>query len=413
MQPVDHSVDSDPPLPLDDAFMQDPYPIYEQLRRVGPVRRATLPRGLTVWLVTRYADARAALSSPSLGKNSKVASELFRHHIADHGDASAFPSALAMHMLNSDPPDHTRMRTLVNKAFTARTVARLRPRIEEITEELLAGMAGQDTVELLDAFAFPLPITVICELLGVPDADRGEFRSLSNTVLSQVPREELQRASAGMARYLSSLIERKRNHPGDDLLTALIEVRDHGDRLDEVELVAMAFLLMVAGHETTVNLIGNGVLALLRDPDQLAALRADPTLLPGAIEEFLRFESPVNLATTRFTTEPLVLGDVVIPEGEFVLVSLGSANRDAERFPDADRLDVTRKPAGHVAFGHGIHYCVGAPLARLEGQVAIGRLIARFPQLRLAAPPDELVWRNSTLIRGLLSLPVSLGALDN
>jgi cytochrome P450 len=313
-------------------------------------------------------------------------------------------------MLNSDPPDHTRLRRLVGKAFTTRRIEELRPRIEQITEELLDAMAGKDEVDLLDAFAFPLPITVICELLGVPQDDRDDFRIWSNRLVSGSEAAELvSQAAASMAEYLTKLVAAKRANPGDDMVTALVHARDEDDRLEENELVSMLFLLLVAGHETTVNLIGNSTLALLRNPDQLAALHADPSLLHGAIEEFLRYDGPVQLATLRFTTQPLTIAGTVIPEGEFVMVALTSANRDQEKFADPDRLDVTRPAGGHMAFGHGIHYCLGAPLARLEGEIALGRLLARFPELRLAAEPQELTWRVSTIIRGLETLPVSPG----
>jgi cytochrome P450 len=321
-----------------------------------------------------------------------------------------FGQDLISHMLNSDPPDHTRLRRLVATAFTMRRVELMRPRIEEITEDLLADLAGKDELDLIDDFAFLLPVTVICELLGVPHADRDEFRAWSTLLVSADETDAVMVAAQSMAAYLHQLIAAKRADPADDMLSALAQARDESgaDQLTEPELVSMAFLLLVAGHETTVNLIANGMLALLRHPDQLAALRADPALLPGAVEEFLRYDSPVNHTTLRYTVEPVEIGDVTIPADEFVLVSLSSANRDGDRFPDADTLDVTRPAGGHLAFGHGIHFCLGAPLARLEGQIAIGRLIDRFPDLTLAAPPDELRWRNSTLLRGLESLPVRL-----
>jgi cytochrome P450 len=396
------------PVRWDEDFIQDPYSVYRRLRDEAPVRQVIMPRGLKVWLVTRYADAREALADPRLHKDMRPASELFRRHSTRTGETEQFGEDLASHMLNSDPPDHTRLRRLVAKAFTVRRVELLRPRIAEITEELLAGIAGQDEVDLVDSVAFPLPVTVICDLLGVPHADRDDFREWSNTLLSAGGTDLVRSAATSMAAYLSGLVGGKRDNPADDMLTALVQASEDGDRLSETELVSMAFLLLVAGHETTVNLIANGVLALLRNPDQLAALRADPALLPGALEEFLRYESPVNHATLRYTTAPVTLAGVEIPAEEFVLVSLGSANRDGERFAGPDRLDVTRAAGGHLAFGHGIHFCLGAPLARLEGQIAIGRLIDRFPGLGLAADPGELRWRNSTLLRGLESLPVRL-----
>jgi cytochrome P450 len=395
---------------FDPEFVRDPHPIFAQLREEGPVRQVVLPRGLQVWLVTRYEDVRFVLTEPSVSKNVRTAQELFERHNTNPDARRLFAEALSAHMLNSDPPDHTRLRRLVGKAFTARRIEELRPRIEQITEDLLRAMAGKDEVDLLDAFAFPLPITVICELLGVPNEDRDDFRTWSNTLLSGSRSiDDVSAASVAMAEYLTKLVADKRSDPGDDMVTALVQARDEGDRLDETELVSMLFLLLVAGHETTVNLIGNGTLALLRHPEQFAALRDDPSLLHGAIEEFLRYDGPVQMATLRFTTEALAVGDAVIPAGEFVLVALTSANRDPEKFADPDRLDITRPSGGHVAFGHGIHYCLGAPLARLEGEIAIGRLLRAFPELRLAGDPDEFRWRVSSIIRGLETLPVVPG----
>jgi cytochrome P450 len=396
------------PLALDDSFVQDPYAVYEWLRDDGPARKVLLPNGWGVWVVTRYAEARAALTDPRLRKDSRALQQYMPDAAPPEDDSLAV--VLQAHMLNSDPPDHTRLRKLVGKAFTARRVAALRPRIEAITAELLDAMANLDAdpVDLIDHFAFPLPMTVICELLGVPAGDRQEFRAWSSTLLSDGPDEEVRAASAAMADYLVGLLAVKRAEPADDLLTGLIQARDHEDRLNEQELVSMVFVLLVAGHETTVNLIGNGTLALLRHPDQLARLRQDPSLIPAAVEELLRYNGPVNLATMRYTVEPVQLGDVEIPAGEFVLVSLASANHDDRRFTDPERLDVGREATGHLAFGHGIHYCVGAPLARLEGEIAFRQLFDRFPGLRLAAAPTELRWRNSTLIRGLERLPVHL-----
>ncbi|SFB36577.1 Cytochrome P450 [Amycolatopsis marina] len=408
VDPVDDGQAVDGPIRLDLDFVQDPHTALELMRAEGPVRQAIMPRGLRVWLVTGYSDARSLLADPRLSKDYRSAGTLFDKHVTATGGASSgFTQSLAAHMLNSDPPDHTRLRKLVNKAFTARTIARLRPRIEEITAGLLDDMSG--TVDLLETFAFPLPITVICELLGIPDDDKEDFRRWSGTLVSASPAEDVERASGEMSSYLLSLVEAKRAAPGDDLLSSLVHVSDEGDQLSEVELVSMIFLLLVAGHETTVNLIGNGVLALLRHPDQLAALRADPSLVPNAVEEFLRYEGPVNIATLRFTAEPLPVGDVTIPEGEFVMISLLAANRDSTRFAEPDRFDVRRPAGGHLAFGHGIHFCVGAPLARLEADIAVRRLLERFADLRLAAEPESLRWRDSTLMRGLETLPVRVG----
>jgi cytochrome P450 len=389
------------PAKLNRAFYQEPHAVYQRLREEGPVRPASLYRGLTVWLVTRYAEAKTLLADPRLSKDSARALELF-----PEGTAGALASSLSAHMLTSDPPDHTRLRKLVSKAFTARTVARLRPRIEQITGELLDGMAAAGSVDLLESFAFPLPIAVICELLGVPDSDRDKFRAWSSPFVAAASEDEMRTAHEELTAYLNALVANKRLTPGEDLLSELVQVSDEGDRLSQDEVVSMAFLLLVAGHETTVNLIANAVLALLDNPEQMTALRADPSLLPNAVEEFLRFEGPINIATVRFTTEPVLVGDVEIPADEFVMISLLSANRDAERFADPDRLDITRAPGGHLAFGHGIHYCLGAPLARLEGEIALGRLLDRFPELELDTEPATLEWRISTLIRGLHTLPV-------
>jgi cytochrome P450 len=394
---------------LDSAFMQNPHEVYRQLRVEGPVHRVLMPRGLRAWLVTRYADARAALSDPTLSKDAAGAHELFAKHSDNPGNGPVFTSAIVAHMLNTDPPDHTRLRKLVNKAFTTRGIEHLRPRIEQITDELLDAAAAQpgDTVDLLEALAFPLPITVISELLGVPEKDRDDFRRWSNILVSSVDKD-VHEAAVSMAEFLTGLVAGKRDNPGEDILSALVTARDAEDKLSEQELVSMAFLLLVAGHETTVNLIGNGSLALLRNSGQIEALRGDPGLLSGAVEEFLRFDGPINLATLRYTTEPVEIGGVPIPAGEFVMVSLVAANRDGDRFAQPDALDVTRPPGGHLAFGHGIHYCVGAPLARMEGEIAFGKLLAKFPAIRLAAEPATLRWRESTLMHGLEELPVHL-----
>ncbi|MGW5050134.1 cytochrome P450 family protein [Actinokineospora sp. NPDC004072] len=394
-------------LNVGDEFVQDPHGLYAQLREAAPVRRAQLPGEMQGWLVTRYADVRAALADPTLSKDYRGMVELVKRHYGDV-PMDGFGAELASHMLNTDPPDHTRLRKLVNRAFTTRRVEGLRERVHEITTSLLDAMAeGPDEVDLLTAFAFPLPMTVICEVLGVPDDDRDDFRRWTGVLLSSAGPEEMQAASASMLEYLLKLIAAKRANPGEDLLTALCEASEDNDRLSETELVSMAFLLLVAGHETTVNLIGNGMLALLRTPDQRAALTADPTLLPGAVEELLRHDGPINIATLRYTTAPLTLSGVTIPEGEFVLLSLTSANRDPARFPNPDTIDVHRAPGAHLAFGHGIHYCVGAPLARMEAEIALGELLRRFPTLTLATTPTTtLRYRSSAIIRGLESLPV-------
>ncbi|WP_031469239.1 cytochrome P450 family protein [Sciscionella sediminilitoris] len=397
------------PIRLGEQFLQDPYQLYDRLRAEQPVAPALLPHGLRVWIVSRYADARAALADPRLRKDSVRQQELSARQAEETNSTPVITEFLNSHMLNTDPPDHTRLRKLVGAAFTSRRVAELRPRITEIAGELLDALPRGEVVDLVHGFAYPLPITVICELLGVPESDRADFRSWTATLLNTgVGEQELAAASDAMVGYLDALIAAKQRSPGQDLLSALIEARDADDRLDEDELRAMVFVLLVGGHETMVNLIGNGTLALLRNPDQLAALRADPAGLPAAIEEFLRYDGPVNFATFRFTTEDVPIGETTIPAGEFVVVALLSANRDARRFTDPRELDIDRATAGHLAFGHGVHYCVGAHLARAQAEIAFGMLLERFPEIRLAVSPGELTWRHSTLMRGLEALPVRL-----
>jgi cytochrome P450 len=379
----------------DPAFLAEPHPVYAQWRESSPVRRLRLANGTHAWLVTRYEDARQALSDPRLSK-------------AVEGRGTAFP-AISHHMLSADPPDHTRLRRLVSAAFTARRIEALRPRIEEITDDLLDAMAGRDRADLIDEFAFPLPIQVICELLGVPAADRDSFRAWSNLIVGGASDpDQMAAAIRSMVAYIRAQIADRRVHGGDDLLSGLIEVRAQADRLTEDELSSMVFLLLVAGHETTVNLIGNGTYLLLSDRERWERLRAEPALLPSAIEEFLRYEGPVETATFRVATEELEIGGRTISAGDPVLVVLLAANRDDARFPSAAELRLDRAPNSHLAFGHGIHYCLGAPLARLEAMVAFGKLIARRPGLRMAVRPDELTWRPGMLLRGLQSLPVIL-----
>jgi cytochrome P450 len=386
-------------------YFADPYSVHARLRAQRPVTPVVMPGGPGAWLITGYAEARAALADPRLSK----------HMPGWHPEPGSTFAALDLHMLNSDPPDHARLRKLVTKAFTARRVERLRPRITAIAAGLLDDMqAGgrpgvQPEVDLLASFAFPLPITVICELLGVPAGDRDDFRTWSATIVANTAAPEVFQAHAtAMVRYFKALLAAKRREPADDLLSALIAARDDEDSLSENELVSMAFLLLVAGHETTVNLIASGVLALLLNPAELARLRADPALTGSAVEELLRYVNPVSNATFRCAAEPVEIGGVRIRRGDPVLVALSGADRDPARFGDPDRLDLGRDSSGHLAFGHGIHYCLGAPLARLEAEIAVSRLLARFGSISLAVPADSLRWRPSTLIHGLESLPVRL-----
>ncbi|MFI2372149.1 cytochrome P450 [Streptomyces sp. NPDC018833] len=393
-------------------FTRDPYPVYAALRERGPVHRVRLPEGHEAWLVVGYEAGRAVLADNALSKEWRNAAP----------DLGASQLSAGITMLTADPPRHTRLRKLVAREFTMRRVDQLAPRVQRITDELLDRMGPTGRADLVDAFSFPLPIAVICELLGVPFLDQDSFRRWSNTALAATDRAERAAAAGELARYLADLLAEKRDKPGDDLMSALIHRADgddgdddedrsaYGDdeaRLGGDELMGMAWLLLIAGHETTVNLISNGVLALLTHPDQLAELRADFSLMDGAVEEMLRYDGPVETATYRFTVEPYEIGGTVVPGGgQLVLVALADADRDPARYPEPDRFDIRRDTRGHLAFGHGIHYCLGAPLARLEARVAIRSLLERCPDLRLDAHPAALTWRTGTLIRGPESLPV-------
>ncbi|MEU4928562.1 cytochrome P450 [Streptomyces yokosukanensis] len=381
-----------------DRLRRDPHAVYAELRERGPVHRVRPPgadEDYTSWLVVGFEEARAALADPRLSKDGSKVDVRFLDE-----------DLIGPNMLTVDPPQHTRLRGLVARAFTMRRVERLRPRVQQITDDLLGEMLPAGRADLIGSLAYPLPITVICELLGVPEIDRDEFRKLSSESVAPTDSESETAAIVGLAAYLTELIEdKRRSGPSDDLLGDLIRTTaEDGDRLSAEELRGMAFLLLVAGHETTVNLIANGVLALLTHPDQLAALRADMGLLDGAIEEMLRYDGPVQTATFRHATEPLEIGGVRIERGEHVMVGLSAAQRDGDRYAAPDRFDIRRDPRGHIAFGHGIHFCLGAPLARLEGGTAIGSLLRRAPALALDAHPDD--WLPGLLMRGPRTLAV-------
>ncbi len=403
---------SPPQAPADPTrdLIDDPYAVYARMRETGPVRRIAGPDGLPVWIVTRYDDVRQALADPRLSLDK-------RHSLPGNYRGFALPPALDANLLNMDPPDHTRIRRFVTQAFTARRTETLREPIRRTADELLDAIAPDGQADLIASYAAPLPITVICELLGVPAGHRRDFREWTDALVAPDPTrpEAMKQAVGGMLGFFTGLLAHKRAEPGDDLLSALIAARDRRadttddateDRLSEDELMSLAFLILFAGYENTVQLIGNATLALLRHPDQLAALRADPGRTAAAVEELVRYDGPALLAIRRFPVEDLVIGGVTVPAGETVLLSLASANRDPHRFPDADRLDLDRDTAGHLALGHGIHYCLGAPLARLETEIALTALLERFPRLALGVPYDELRWRASTRARGLMALPV-------
>jgi cytochrome P450 len=374
---------------------------YAHLQGSNEVHRITLRSGETGWLVTGYRAVRQALADPRLaGRTGAV------------GHRRALPEEVHLgmnsHMLNKEPPDHTRLRRLISAAFTRTRMEQMRPRIEHIAGELLDAMAGRDEADLIEELATPLPIRVLTELLGVPDQESGAFRAWTMTLTAgALPLDRLDEAATQMLEYTRALLDLKRREPRADLLSALVAVRDGEDRLTEDELTSMVFLLLIAGQETTVNLIGNATLALLVHPGQRERLRADPDLLPSAVEEFLRYESPVQ-AALRMSTEPVELAGVTIPAGSVVILSLLGANRDPARFDRPDRLDLARGDNPQLAFGHGIHHCLGAPLARMEGAIAIGSLLARYPDLRLAVPAEALDWRASLVMHGLAALPVRL-----
>ncbi|MEU6976177.1 MULTISPECIES: cytochrome P450 [unclassified Streptomyces] len=397
-------------------FATDPYPAYAWLREHAPVHRAKLPSGVEAWLVTRYADARQALADQRLSKNPAHHDEP-AHAKGKTGIPGERKAELMTHLLNIDPPDHTRLRRLVSKAFTPRRVAEFAPRVQELTDRLIDAFVEKGSADLIHEFAFPLPIYAICDLLGVPSEDQDDFRDWAGMMIRHGggPRGGVARSVKKMRGYLLELIHKKREAPGDDLISGLIKASDHGEHLTENEAAAMAFILLFAGFETTVNLIGNGVYALLRNPDQRARLQesvaaGETGLLETGVEELLRYDGPVEMATWRFATQALTIGGQEIPAGDPVLVVLAAADRDPARFDEPDTLDLARRDNQHLGYGHGIHYCLGAPLARLEGQTALATLLTRLPDLRLGADPEELRWRGGLIMRGLRTLPVEFSA---
>ncbi|MFD3511776.1 cytochrome P450 [Streptomyces sp. NPDC058657] len=399
-------------------FATDPYPSYAWLREHSPVHWTTLPSGVEAWLVTRYADARQALADQRLSKNPAHHAEnaAGKSKTGIPGERSA---NLMTHLLNIDPPDHTRLRRLVSKAFTPRRVAEFAPRVQELADELLDQFASKGEADLIHEYAFPLPIYAICDLLGVPREDQDDFRDWAGMMIRHGggPRGGVARSVKKIRHYLAELIHRKRETLGadgseDDLISGLIRASDHGEHLTEEEAVAMCFVLLFAGFETTLNLVGNGALALIRNPAQRALLqgsldRGETSLLETGVEELLRFDGPVEMATWRYATQPLEIGGVPIAVGDPVLVVLAAADRDPAKFEGPDILDLARKDNPHLGYGHGIHYCLGAPLARLEGQTALATLLRRLPDLELAVAPEELRWRGGLIMRGLRVLPVS------
>lgn len=405
---------------LPDDFMQRPYEILEKYRARGRVHHVVFPHGADVWLVTQYDDVRMLLSDPRVSKDGRRMNEMFARHTGvpfEEGESVSvgFDEELSQHMLNSDPPRHTRLRSLVSKAFTLRRMEAFRPRIEQVADELLDAIEGKEGVDLVDAYAMPLPIVIICDLLGIPATDRAMFHRWAVELVGagQDP-EIVEAASKNVVEYAIKEIRQKRANPGDDMVSELLRGQDSGDRLTEDELVAMIFLFTVAGHITSQHTITNGVFSLLTHRDELVKLQADPSLVPGAVDELMRYDGGVGVATFRFTNAEIEVGDVVIPAGEILALSISSAHRDQQRYPDADELDVSRRPLGVLGFGHGTHFCIGQPLAKIQSEVALTRLLARFPDIRLAegTDPNSLQWESSTLLRGLIALPISVTPLD-
>ncbi|WP_329222130.1 cytochrome P450 [Streptomyces sp. NBC_01485] len=387
-----------------DAFRRDPYPTYARMRAECPVYPA--PQG--VWYVTRHADVEQALGDLRLSNDRERMTGALVARDGRMRDLSRLTARLGRVMSNTDPPDHARLRGLVNKAFTARRVEQLRERVQAVVDRLVddAVAVGPPT-DVLTAVASPLPHTVVCELFGIPEADRDRvkewFRGLGRI------HEDIERAEKVVDEfeaYLTALAAQRRAEPGDDLISALVTAQARGDRLTDHELLSTCFLLITAGDETTTNLIGNGVLALLRNPDQLARLRAEPALIRTAVDEIVRYDSP-SQAIVRVAAEDVPLGGRTLPAGDLVYLFLSSAGRDPDRHEEPDRLDLTRPAHRHLGFGHGPHFCLGAPLARLETELAIGTLVRRLPDLRPAVEPGELQWRPNPLQRRLTALPVT------
>lgn len=394
------------------AFRQHAHEVFAQMRREDPVYQQPGLDGKTpIWFVTRYAeveqvlrDDRRFVRDPALAMSPQALEKIFE---------GSDPQVMAMtnnHMLNKDGENHHRLRMLVSKAFTRPVIQGMRPRIHEIAEELLDGVEGRGQMELINEYAFPLPIIVIAELLGIPTQDRDKFRTWSNAVVTPAMTEEKQQESARLLRefvaYMQDLVAKRRENPGDDLLSGLIQAEEQGDRLNESELFSMLTLLIVAGHETTVTLIGNAVLALLRNPSRLQTVIDQPEMMIQAVEELLRYDSPVERALTRWVAQDVELAGYQLQRGDLIIAVLGSANRDEKRFEDPTKLDLARQPNPHLAFGKGAHYCLGAPLARLEAEIALNALFTRFPDLALDIAPEDLAWREVPLFRSLKKLPV-------
>ncbi len=394
-------------------FKANPYPFYARLRAEAPVYRTVLPDKQAAWLITRYDDVFMVLKDEqrfTKDRNAAMSAE----QLAKTPWMPSMFKPLARTILDTDGVEHARLRGLIHKAFTPRLIERMRERAQRLANDLLAAAARRGKMDLIRDYALPIPLTIIAEILGIPEKDRMKFHRWTKAFVALTARENalvwgLPHLIAMLA-YLKRTFKERRANPREDLITALVQADEAGDHLTEDELLAMVFVLLIAGHETTVNLIGSGALALLENPDQMRLLRQKPELIKNAIEELLRYVSPVEQATERYAREDVTLHGITIPKGEMVLAVLASANRDERQFADPDRLDITRETIKPLAFGQGVHYCVGAPLARLEGQIAIQTLVERLPNLGLATAPQALRWRPGLTVRGLEALPVAISS---
>ncbi len=395
--------------PFAPGMLANPYSMYSALREHAPISQSPL---MEAWILTRYDDVDFVLTDPRFSADRSKARTRMAQMLAEQQQEFG-PFSRAPTMLSSDPPVHTRLRKLVSKAFTPRSVENLRPRIREIVDHLLDGAEKQGEFDLVHELAYPLPVIVIAEMLGVPAEDRDRFKHWSDTVVATLggpftPPEVYQAGQQSieeLAEYLHDVIAARRQSPRDDLISGLIASEEQGQVLTEEEILATAILLLVAGNETTTHLISNAVLALFRNPSEMARLRDDPSLIASAVEEFLRYTGPVH-GTGRVAKEDLEVGGQPIKEGEMVFTLLAAANRDPTKYADPDRLDVARNPLDHLAFGDGIHFCLGAPLARAEAQIAIGTLLRRFPELKCHDLDPE--WGGNFIIRGVKTLPVAV-----
>jgi cytochrome P450 len=395
-----------------DEFAADPYPAWARMRKNTPVCPVSSPR-FDSYLITRFDDAKAALTDPRLSKDLYGPGQ---HYVRIFGPNS---EGLNKNMLNSDPPEHTRLRRLVSQAFAPRGIEALRPRVAEMVDSLLDKIIPQGQSDLMRDFAIPLPMMVICELLGIPETDHGRVLDWTQVIRTsgsssrsrEQDRAAVQEAQLRLHHYLADLVQAKRARPADDMISALIDACDQDGKLSERELVSTTFLLLFAGHQTTADFIGNATVTLLTNPDQLELLRTKPELLPSAIEELLRFDGPLPVASPRIAIEDVEYQGVRIPRGSIVGVVINAANHDPEHFADPDRLDLCRVGGPHIGFGYGVHYCLGVSLARLEAQIGIGALLRRLPELRLGVPVDELQrLPAASPFRGLLELPVRFTA---